>query len=91
MITESFRLNSFSQFSFNAYSENWILHNTILRFIFFIDFNHSCIETVKINESRNNECTYLRFDSPNRKLGPESNNRLGCKMAKFSDMLPGKR
>ena len=62
-----------------------------LRFIFFIDFNHSCIETVKINESRNNECTYLRFDSPNRKLGPESNNRLGCKMAKFSDMLPGKR
>ena len=36
--------------------------------------------------SRNNECTYLRFDIPNNKLGPESNSRLRAKMAKFSDV-----
>ena len=28
-----------------------------LWFVFFLDFDHSCIGNVRINESRNNECT----------------------------------
>ena len=66
-----------------------------LWFIFFLDFDHSCIETVKSNESRNKECTYLRFDISNSKLGLQCNTRLRSNMAKFSDMsylsMPGVR
>ena len=39
----------------------------------------------------NNECTYLRFDIPNSKLGPVSHSRLRSKMAKVSDMSPRER
>ena len=64
-----------------------------LWFIFFLDFNHSCIETVKINgvEIMNALIWDLIFPTV-LKLGPESNSRLRpAKMAKFSDILPGER
>ena len=56
-----------------ANSENWVLHQFVpLWFIFFLEFDHSNIETIKIDESRNNECTYLRFDIfSNNHLAPE--------------------
>ena len=59
--------------------------------IVFLYFHHSSIETVKINDSRNNEYTYLRFDIPNSKVGPVSDSRLRSKMVKVSDMSPGER
>ena len=62
-----------------------------LWFIFFSDFDNFCTEIVKINESRYNECTHLKFDFPNSKLVPESNSNLRSKMAQNSDMLPGER
>lgn len=67
----------------------------ILKIGFFIDtlplvyLFLSYTETVKINESRNNECPYLRFDVPNRKLGPESISKLRSKMTRFSVVLRG--
>ena len=83
---------SFSQFPFNTNFENWVLHQCNTSGLsFFLEFDHSCIETVKFNESRNDECTYLRFDIPNSKPRLESNSRLWSKMARFSDMLPGER
>ena len=50
--------------------------NTIPLVPIFLDFDHSYIKTVKINESINNEYTYLSFDIPKSNPGPESNSRL---------------
>ena len=83
---------SFPQFPFNANFENCVLHQfNTSGLSFFLEFDHSCIETIKMNESRNNECTYLRFDIPNSKPRPESKSRLRSKVARFSEMLPGER
>ena len=44
-------ITRFLQFSLISNSENWVPQQ-YLWFIFSLDFDHSCIETVKINESR---------------------------------------
>ena len=37
---------------FNANSENWVLRQYNTSGLFSLDFDHSCIKTGKINESR---------------------------------------
>ena len=49
--------------------KNGFFVNTISLVNRFLRFYHSFIETVKLNDIRNNECTYLRFDVTSSKLG----------------------